>query len=92
MAKSSKGNSSHAAASAAAVGAAMKQSTTTSASAKTKAGKSAVGAPSQHKQTSRKGKKAWRKNVNIEEVEKGLEEIRVEERVVGSVLCLSVRG
>ena len=45
--------------------------------------KSKVGAPMQAGQTSRKGKKAWRKNVNIEDVEEKLEEIRSEERVVG---------
>ncbi|KAI0718640.1 P60-like protein [Fomitopsis betulina] len=47
---------------------------------------SLVGAPAQHNQTSRKGKKAWRKNVNIEDVERRLEELRDEERVTGSVL------
>jgi nucleolar protein 53 len=52
-------------------------------SAKAKPTKSAIGAPSQHTQSSRKGKKAWRKNVNIEDVEGGLEEMRSEERVVG---------
>ena len=46
---------------------------------------STVGAPSQHTQSSRKGKKAWRKNVNVEDVEEGLEEVRVEERVIGWV-------
>lgn len=45
--------------------------------------KSSIGAPSQPSQSSRKGKKAWRKNVDIEEVEQGLEEIRAEERVIG---------
>lgn len=35
-------------------------------------------APAQHKQPSRKGKKAWRKNVDITEVQKGLEEVREE--------------
>jgi nucleolar protein 53 len=45
--------------------------------------KSAVGAPAQRTQSSRKGKKAWRKNVDIDEVEEGLEELRVEERVAG---------
>ncbi len=30
-------------------------------------------APQQYKQPSRKGKKAWRKNVDVSEVEKGLE-------------------
>ena len=48
---------------------------------------SLVGAPAQHNQTSRKGKKAWRKNIDIDAVEEGLEEMRVEERVTGYVLC-----
>ncbi|KAH6903331.1 ribosome biogenesis protein Nop53/GLTSCR2 [Coprinopsis sp. MPI-PUGE-AT-0042] len=48
--------------------------------------KSATGAPSQLGQSSRKGKKAWRKNVDIQEVEQGLEEIRAEERVVGTAV------
>lgn len=47
--------------------------------------RSVLGAPSQHSQSSRKGKRAWRKNVNIEDVEKGLETIRAEERSTGSV-------
>lgn len=32
-------------------------------------------APQQYKQPSRKGKKAWRKNVDVSEIEKGLEEL-----------------
>jgi len=39
---------------------------------------SLVGAPQQHKQPSRKGKKAWRKNVDITEVQTGLENLREE--------------
>ncbi|KAH6877431.1 ribosome biogenesis protein Nop53/GLTSCR2 [Coprinopsis sp. MPI-PUGE-AT-0042] len=35
---------------------------------------------------SSRGKKAWRKNVDIQEVEQGLEEIRAEERVVGTAV------
>ena len=31
--------------------------------------------PQQYKQPSRKGKKAWRKNVNVTEVERGLEDV-----------------
>jgi nucleolar protein 53 len=31
--------------------------------------------PQQYKQSSRKGKKAWRKNVDVTEVERGLEEL-----------------
>lgn len=49
--------------------------------------KSAVGAPSQYNQSSRKGKRAWRKNVDIGDVEQTLEELRAEERVVGCVSC-----
>ncbi|CAG8513798.1 12767_t:CDS:10 [Ambispora leptoticha] len=37
-------------------------------------------------QPSRKGKKAWRKNVDITEVEQSLEEIRSEERTIGGRL------
>jgi len=36
-------------------------------------------APQQHKQPSRKGKKAWRKNVDISEVQEGLAHVRDEE-------------
>lgn len=35
-------------------------------------------APSQFKQKSRKGKKAWRKNVDITEVNDGLDTVRTE--------------
>ncbi|TDL27886.1 P60-like protein [Rickenella mellea] len=45
-----------------------------------------LGTPAQHSQPSRKGKKAWRKHVDIEEVEEGLEGLRAEERVTGSTL------
>ncbi|KAF9781149.1 P60-like protein [Thelephora terrestris] len=48
--------------------------------------KSAVGAPSQLSQNARKGKKAWRKNIDIDNVEEGLETIRSEERVLGTAL------
>lgn len=44
---------------------------------------SAVGAPSQFNQSNRKGKKAWRKNVNIEPVEQSLEQAREVERSTG---------
>lgn len=47
---------------------------------------SGVGAPSQLAQSSRKGKKAWRKNIDIQPVEQGLESLRSEERVIGSTL------
>ncbi|KAF8212516.1 ribosome biogenesis protein Nop53/GLTSCR2 [Mycena galopus ATCC 62051] len=54
--------------------------------APTKSARSAVGAPSQHNQPSRKGKKAWRKNVDLQEVEEGIEELRAEERATGTFL------
>lgn len=38
----------------------------------------APGAPQQHKQKSRKGKKAWRKNVDVTDVQEGLDEVRDE--------------
>jgi hypothetical protein len=44
---------------------------------------STVGAPAQHNQSSRKGKKAWRKNVDIEDLEEKLESLREEERTLG---------
>ena len=44
---------------------------------------SIVGAPAQHNQSSRKGKKAWRKNVDIEDLEEKLEGLREEERTFG---------
>ena len=65
----------------------QKASASTSSAASTmkqkKNAKSTVGAPSQRTQSSRKGKRAWRKNIDIDEVEEGLEELRVEERVTG---------
>lgn len=57
-----------------------------------KPSRSAVGAPSQHTQASRKGKRAWRKNVNIEDVEEVLEGLRAEERVVGCVSSVVLPG
>ncbi len=42
-------------------------------------------APQQHKQPSRKGKKAWRKNVDISEVQQGLEELN-DQIIKGCVL------
>ncbi|KAJ9649876.1 hypothetical protein H2198_010803 [Neophaeococcomyces mojaviensis] len=42
-----------------------------------------IGAPQQHKQSSRKGKKAWRKNVDVTDVQEGLEEYREEVRAGG---------
>ncbi|KAJ3847163.1 ribosome biogenesis protein Nop53/GLTSCR2 [Lentinula lateritia] len=48
----------------------------------------ATGAPGTKKslQPSRKGKKAWRKNVNLKDLEEGLEERRGEERLFGGAL------
>ncbi|KAI1373234.1 P60-like protein [Hypoxylon crocopeplum] len=43
-------------------------------------------APATYKQPSRKGKKAWRKNVDVTEVEKGLEELN-EEIIKGGVIA-----
>ncbi|KAF9461790.1 ribosome biogenesis protein Nop53/GLTSCR2 [Collybia nuda] len=51
-----------------------------------KGSRSATGAPSQHNQASRKGKRSWRKNVDIEDVEEGLEGMRAEERITGTIL------
>ena len=42
-----------------------------------------TGAPAALGQTSRKGKKAWRKNIDLRDVEGALEEAREEERVTG---------
>jgi nucleolar protein 53 len=50
---------------------------------------SIVRAPAQHNQSSRKGKKAWRKNVDIEDLEEKLEGLREEERTFGCVFYLS---
>ena len=51
---------------------------------------STVGAPAQHNQSSRKGKKAWRKNVNIEDLEEKLESLREEERTLGCAFIFSL--
>ncbi|KAL8944335.1 MAG: hypothetical protein Q9216_000520 [Gyalolechia sp. 2 TL-2023] len=45
-----------------------------------------TGAPQQHKQPSRKGKKAWRKNVDVSEIQKGLENAR-EEVIKGGIVA-----
>lgn len=42
-----------------------------------------IGRPSQSKQPSRKGKKAWRKNINIEDINEGLDTVREIERDTG---------
>ena len=44
-----------------------------------------IGQPSQRKQPSRKGRKAWRKNVDITEVQDGLETLREEIRQGGPI-------
>ncbi|KAI9056471.1 P60-like protein [Trametes sanguinea] len=59
---------------------------TSAATSKKKAAASSVGAPAQRTQSSRKGKRAWRKNVDIEPVEEALEGLRAEERVTGTFL------
>ena len=51
---------------------------------------STVGAPAQHNQSSRKGKKAWRKHVDIEDLEEKLEGLREEERTFGCSLSLTI--
>ncbi|OTB14108.1 hypothetical protein K445DRAFT_319300 [Daldinia sp. EC12] len=48
--------------------------------------KGSTEAPATYKQPSRKGKKAWRKNVDVTEVEKGLEELN-EEIIKGGVIA-----
>jgi nucleolar protein 53 len=52
-------------------------------STKTKTKVSEIGAPAQYKQTNRKGKKAWRKNIDIQSEETAMEDARAEERVTG---------
>lgn len=44
---------------------------------------SAIGAPAQYAQTNRKGKKAWRKNIDIQPEEAALERKREVETVLG---------
>lgn len=46
-----------------------------------------VGAPQQFKQPSRKGKKAWRKNVDVTEVQEGLRQLKDAE-IKGCVFSL----
>ncbi|KAK5117387.1 hypothetical protein LTR62_006005 [Meristemomyces frigidus] len=47
----------------------------------------AVKAPATHTQPSRKGKKAWRKNVDISEIQTGLENVREEIIKTGGVIA-----
>lgn len=42
-----------------------------------------LGRPSQKSQPSRKGKKAWRKNIDIDEIHEGLDKARDFEREFG---------
>jgi nucleolar protein 53 len=44
---------------------------------------SSIGQPQQHRQPSRKGKRAWRKNVDVTDVQDGLEKLREEIRQGG---------
>jgi hypothetical protein len=37
-----------------------------------------LAAPAQYKQSSRKGKKAWRKNVDVTQIQSGLEDVRAQ--------------
>ncbi|KAL1948397.1 hypothetical protein VTO73DRAFT_12472 [Trametes versicolor] len=64
----------------------MAASKPTSILSKQKAPAASNGAPAQRNQSTRKGKRAWRKNVDIEPVEHGLEGLRAEERTTGTIL------
>ncbi|KAL1405342.1 hypothetical protein Q8F55_008973 [Vanrija albida] len=55
----------------------------TSAKAKGKGKAVDLGVPAQLSQSSRKGKKAWRKNVDLRAEEEALEQARAEERITG---------
>ncbi|XAO22437.1 hypothetical protein I312_101208 [Cryptococcus bacillisporus CA1280] len=46
-----------------------------------------LGAPATHSQSSRKGKKAWRKNIDITHEEEALEKAREDERVTGGPMA-----
>lgn len=46
---------------------------------------STIGQPQQHKQPSRKGKKAWRKHVDLTDVQEGLEKLQEEIRQGGPI-------
>ncbi|OBZ76085.1 Uncharacterized protein C22F8.09 [Grifola frondosa] len=63
----------------------MKKSTVSSSAQRNQSGFS-LGAPAQHSQSSRKGKRAWRKNVDLADVEEAMEGLRAEERSVGTIL------
>lgn len=55
----------------------------TSTTTKSKIKASEIGAPAQFKQATRKGKKAWRKNIDIQPEETAMEDARAEERLTG---------
>jgi nucleolar protein 53 len=50
------------------------------------------GAPATRGQKTRKGKKAWRKNIDVREEEEAMEQARAEERVTGYVYCVRWGG
>ncbi|WVN87578.1 uncharacterized protein L203_102761 [Cryptococcus depauperatus CBS 7841] len=50
---------------------------------KQRAAQQDLGAPATHSQTSRKGKKAWRKNIDISKIEEAFENALEEERMTG---------
>jgi nucleolar protein 53 len=47
-------------------------------------------APAQYKQPSRKGKKAWRKNVDVTQIQSGLEDVR--DQIIQGHVPLSIYG
>ncbi|KAG8906357.1 hypothetical protein FRB99_007041 [Tulasnella sp. 403] len=61
----------------------MAPTTTITKASQKKSNSSRSGAPSQFQKGSRKGKKAWRKNVDLDDVEEGMEEMRKEEQATG---------
>ncbi|TYJ57429.1 hypothetical protein B9479_001745 [Cryptococcus floricola] len=51
-----------------------------------------LGAPATHSQSSRKGKKAWRKNIDIRQEEEALEQAREDERITGGPAAAKTSG
>ncbi|WVQ72256.1 hypothetical protein IAR50_001805 [Cryptococcus sp. DSM 104548] len=49
-------------------------------------------APATHSQSSRKGKKAWRKNIDIRQEEEALEQARADERITGGPAAAKTSG
>jgi nucleolar protein 53 len=45
-------------------------------------------APAQYKQPSRKGKKAWRKNVDVTQIQSGLEDVR--DQIIQGYISISL--